>query len=107
VVAIARNCAIDYLRVQGRWSQNTMNENEHAALFADFSDGAASFDTVRQVKRAMDGLSASQRQAIEMAYFEGMSQTEIATRMGQPLGTVKTWMRRAMQQMRESLGVEG
>jgi len=62
------------------------------------------FDLIRQVKRALDQLDSQQRQAIELAYFEGMSQTEIAERMGQPLGTIKTWTRRAIQQMRTALG---
>ena len=39
----------------------------------------------------------NQRQVIELAYFEGLSQTEMAERMGQPLGTVKTWVRTALK----------
>jgi len=106
LLAVARNRAIDYLRCQGRRAESTieLNETEHPALFADFSTDALNFDLARQVKRALEQLSPQQREAIELAYFEGMSQTEIAERMGQPLGTVKTWMRRALQQMREALG---
>jgi RNA polymerase sigma-70 factor (ECF subfamily) len=52
----------------------------------------------------MERLNPSQREAVELTYFEGMTQTEIAERMGQPLGTVKTWVRRALQQLREELG---
>jgi RNA polymerase sigma-70 factor (ECF subfamily) len=109
LVAVARNRAIDYIRAQGRRSAATveMNESEHPALFADFSAEALHFDTARQVKQALAGLTPQQRETIELAYFEGMSQTEIAQRMGQPLGTVKTWTRRAIQQMRGSLGLEG
>ena len=66
--------------------------------------GALRFDIIKLVKDALARLSPQQREAIELAYFEGMSQTEIAERMGQPLGTVKTWMRRALQQMRDELG---
>jgi RNA polymerase sigma-70 factor (ECF subfamily) len=62
------------------------------------------FDLVRQVKSALEKLTGQQREVIELAYFEGMSQTEIAEKMRQPLGTVKTWMRRALLQMREELG---
>lgn len=109
LLAVARNCAIDYLRAQGRRSETTsgLNESEHPSLFVDLSLSSTDFDLARQVKRAMEPLTAQQRQAIELAYFEGMSQTEIAERLGQPLGTVKTWMRRAMQQMRQKLGFEG
>jgi RNA polymerase sigma-70 factor, ECF subfamily len=105
LLTIARNRAIDYLRAQGRQSQNTLefNEIERPALFTDFPDEALNFDLARQVKRALERLSLQQREAIELAYFEGLSQSEIAGRMGQPLGTVKTWTRRAMQQMRETL----
>jgi RNA polymerase sigma-70 factor (ECF subfamily) len=106
LLAVARNRAIDYLRCQGRRTESTieLSETEHPALFADFSAGALNFDLVRQVKGALAQLGPQQREAIELAYFEGMSQSEIAQRMGQPLGTVKTWMRRALQQMREALG---
>jgi RNA polymerase sigma-70 factor, ECF subfamily len=106
LLAIARNRAIDYLRAQGRRNQNLLewNEAEHPGLFADFPDEALNLDLARQVKRALEGLSSQQREAIELAYFEGLSQSEIANRMGQPLGTVKTWTRRAIQQMRQTLG---
>jgi len=103
---VARNRAIDYLRSRGRRTESTveLNETEHPELFADLSSDVLNFDLVRQVKRALDQLDSQQRQAIELAYFEGMSQTEIAERMGQPLGTIKTWTRRAIQQMRAALG---
>jgi RNA polymerase sigma-70 factor (ECF subfamily) len=81
-----------------------LNEAEHPAWFVDFPAEALNFDLARQIKSALEQLSPGQRVAIELAYFEGMSQSEIAERMGQPLGTVKTWMRRAMLRMRESLG---
>jgi RNA polymerase sigma-70 factor (ECF subfamily) len=108
LLAMARNRAIDYLRCQGRHTRNIVewNETEHPELFCDFPDEALGLHSARQVQRALEPLGAQQREAIELAYFEGMSQTEIASRMGQPLGTIKTWMRRALQQMRESLGGE-
>jgi RNA polymerase sigma-70 factor (ECF subfamily) len=106
LLAIARNRALDYLRSQSRHGANTMelNETEHAARFVDFPAEALNFDLARQIKRALEQLSADQRAAIELAYFQGLSQSEIAEHMGQPLGTVKTWMRRAMLRMRESMG---
>jgi RNA polymerase sigma-70 factor (ECF subfamily) len=106
LLAVARNRAIDYLRSRSNRNESTieLNETEHPELFADLSTDVFNFDLVRQVKRALDQLDSLQRQAIELAYFEGMSQSEIAERMGQPLGTIKTWMRRAIQQMRTALG---
>jgi RNA polymerase sigma-70 factor (ECF subfamily) len=51
----------------------------------------------------MAELSAAQRAALELAYFQGMSHAEIAERLGQPLGTVKTRIRQAMLVMRKAL----
>ncbi len=109
LLAVARNRAIDYLRVQGRHSKSTMelDETEHPALFVDFPADSLQLDRIRQLKRAFEQLTPQQREAIELAYFEGLTQTEIAERMGQPLGTIKTWMRRGFQQMRGALGPGG
>jgi len=106
LLAVARNRAIDYLRYHGRRCESSLdlNETEHPAPFAALQTGALRFDIIKLVKDALARLNPQQREAIELAYFEGMSQTEIAERMGQPLGTVKTWMRRALQQMRDELG---
>ncbi len=108
LLAVARNRAIDYLRYRGRRPESSLewNETENPALFADVQTDPLRFDTVRQVKSALAKLTGQQREAIELAYFEGLSQTEIAERMRQPLGTVKSWMRRALQQMRDELGGE-
>jgi len=106
LLAVARNRAIDYLRYRGRRPESLLelNETENPTLFADVQADPLRFDLVRQVKSALEKLTAQQREAIELAYFEGMSQTEIAEKMRQPLGTVKSWMRRALQQLREELG---
>ena len=67
--------------------------------------GLLASDKTRRVKAAMEKLTANQRTAMELAYFEGPSQTEMAERMGQPLGTVKTWVRTALKSLRDELGV--
>jgi len=57
------------------------------------------------VVAALNELPPEQRQALELGYFGGLSQTEIAERTGQPLGTIKTRMRLAMLKLRDRLSL--
>ena len=64
-------------------------------------------DNKLQADRALAFMSAlpeAQRQALELAYFEGLSQTEIADKLGAPLGTVKSWVRGGLLRLRELMG---
>ena len=106
LLAVARNRAIDYLRSAAGRERNAVEfeETDHPALYTDMEQDILTSDSTRRVKAAMEKLSANQRQVIELAYFEGLSQTEMAERMGQPLGTVKTWVRTALKNLRDELG---
>jgi RNA polymerase sigma-70 factor (ECF subfamily) len=106
LLAVARNRAIDYLRSVSNRERNALEfeETEHPALYTDMERDLVTSDQARRVKRAMEKLSQNHRQVIELAYFEGLSQTEMAERMGQPLGTVKTWVRTALKNLRDELG---
>jgi RNA polymerase sigma-70 factor (ECF subfamily) len=106
ILTVARNRAIDYLRsIDGRMSASSLelDRMENPALFSDLEDSALSMDRTRRLKSAFEKLSPNQRMVIELAYFEGLSQTEMAERMKQPLGTVKTWVRSALKALREEL----
>ncbi|HEV3200425.1 MAG TPA: sigma-70 family RNA polymerase sigma factor [Bryobacteraceae bacterium] len=106
LLAVARNRAIDYLRSAGGRERNALEfeETDHPALYVDMERDILSSDKARRVKTAVEKLSPHQREVIELAYFEGLSQTEMAERMGQPLGTVKTWVRAALKTLRDELG---
>jgi RNA polymerase sigma-70 factor (ECF subfamily) len=68
-------------------------------------DSAAQAETRQIVARALATLPAEQRETVELAYFKGLSQTEIAAATGQPLGTVKTRARLALQKLRDALSI--
>ena len=107
VLAVARNRAIDYLRsVDGRMAQNAfdLEKLEQPALFCDMENNILNMDRIRALRGAFQKLSANQRLVLELAYYEGLSQTEMSDRLKQPLGTVKTWVRSALKCLREELG---
>jgi len=104
LMGIARNRAIDLLR--SRPHQARLREGEQLAVVAHESaapDAMDSFAVRRAVASALQGLSAPQRQAIELAYYGGLTQMEIAHELGTPLGTIKSRTREAMDRLRALL----
>jgi RNA polymerase sigma-70 factor, ECF subfamily len=107
ILAVARNQALDYIRsVQGRvWSGMVSADSEHPGAFRDWEGDMLDGIRLDQVRTALTKLSDNQRTVIELAYFEGLSQSEMADRLKQPLGTVKTWIRTALKTLRDELSV--
>lgn len=107
LLAVARNRAIDYLRSSQGRERNAaeLDETACAPLHCELEAGILLSDQARRARAAMDKLPANYREVIELAYFEGLSQTEMAAKMGQPLGTVKTWVRTALRSLRDEMGV--
>lgn len=106
LLTVARNRAIDHVRSSGaRMDRNAfeLEEREHPALFIDMEKVLSDSDQARVVRSALTKLNENQQKVIELAYYEGLSQTEMAERMGQPLGTVKTWVRSALKSLRDEL----
>jgi RNA polymerase sigma-70 factor (ECF subfamily) len=106
ILAVARNRAIDHVRSRdGRMAASVveLDRMENPSLFAQLEDSALSIDRARRLQAAFKKLAPHQRTVIELAYYEGLSQTEMAERMNQPLGTVKTWVRTALKTLREEL----
>ena len=109
LLAIARNRAIDHVRSSAsRMDRNAfeLDVREHPSLFLDMAREVENTDHARVIRAAISKLNANQQKVIELAYYEGLSQTEMATRLGQPLGTVKTWVRAALTILRTELGQE-
>jgi RNA polymerase sigma-70 factor (ECF subfamily) len=108
MVMLARTRAIDRLRARRARPDEDRGEAEGAAMSlksagADPEMVALSGEQVQRVAGALATLPESQRSLLDLAYFEGLSQSEIAARTGTPLGTVKTRMRSAMGILRQKL----
>jgi RNA polymerase sigma-70 factor (ECF subfamily) len=107
LVTLARSRAIDRLRsLSSRERTATEAAREVPDSISDAEDDAARSEQSRMVRRALAELNEEQRRALVLAYFEGLTQSEIAERLGAPLGTVKTRMRSGMIRLRELLGDE-
>jgi RNA polymerase sigma-70 factor (ECF subfamily) len=100
-----RNGAIDRLRRRDALRRAALHSAGPAPAGPDDHAHLDSPVEREKVARAMADLPADQRQVIELAYFEGLSQTQIAQRLGEPLGTVKTRMRLGMNKLRQALPV--
>jgi RNA polymerase sigma-70 factor, ECF subfamily len=110
MLTIARSRALDFLRARRRLRQEPLTPGgagyqggSPAGDLADFPDVAEAAEQRERVAEAVRTLPPEQREVVELAYFGGLSQTEIAQRTGQPLGTVKTRTRLAGQKLREQL----
>jgi RNA polymerase sigma-70 factor (ECF subfamily) len=108
---IARSRALDLVRARSRRERITASAAADrpgaSPAMGDWQpDPAGAVDHAERrvrVREALDSLSPPQRQAIELAYFEGLSQSEIAERLQEPLGTIKTRVRLGMQKLRDCL----
>lgn len=111
LAVMARSRALDRVRLAGHRRAAAAEPLEAAEGAAPSDptplDAAEVAETRRIVLAALERLPADQRETLEMAYFRGMSQSEIAAATGQPLGTVKTRCRLGLQKLREALSVLG
>ena len=108
LASIARYHSIDILRRQGsRPEQNSVALTDVTAdtmLSTDGPEEATELTMQRQrVRAAIGELPVDQQQVLALAYFNGLTHREIAEKLGEPLGTVKTRIRLAMQKLRQSL----
>jgi len=106
LLTLSRNRALDYIRGRTEKQRQREESAENFSLETAIPDPEQFVDQQRRaelVRKLIRSLPEAQRQAIELAYFEGMTHSEIAAAMKQPLGTVKTWIRTALLHLREKL----
>ena len=104
LVTLTRSRAIDRLRVlSARQRLATSVAQDQPAEASDALKETVRSEQKDIVRRALAGLPEDQRRTLLLAYFEGLTQTEIAAKLNAPLGTVKTRMRSAMTKLRETL----
>lgn len=116
LTSVARNRAIDSLRraqAQPQLKTNitaTSIDDEETDVYDTVADDApgpldllSRASDARALSACMQGLSAQQRQSVALAFFDGLSHAEVAEAMRQPLGTVKSWVRRALMSLKSCL----
>ena len=113
LTSIARNRAIDSLRrtqTQPKLQSSPTTTDEDEDVYDTVADDApgpldllSRASDARALAACMAGLSAPQRQSVALAFFDGLSHAEVAENMRQPLGTVKSWVRRALQSLKGCL----
>lgn len=109
-VMLVRRTCIDHLRKRGRSPAivelAAANGAEAAASAAESPrQAAAAHEDADRVRRALAALPDAQRGALELVLFSGLSHSEIALRLGEPVGTVKSWIRRGLLELRANLAI--
>jgi RNA polymerase sigma-70 factor (ECF subfamily) len=108
---MARNRALDFLRLKREKQRRREDSDSDIAPTAVVRpDPEGAIDEARRaekIRALLASLPAAQRRAIELAFFEGLTHSEIAEKTGEALGTVKSWIRSGLLRLRESLQEAG
>jgi RNA polymerase sigma-70 factor (ECF subfamily) len=102
MAAIVRNRALDLLRA-APGTREVAGDEELDAFESDAPEPGLGMEDVHALRRCLDTLPAPHRQAIALSYFRGLAHAELARSLAEPLGTVKTWIRRGLMQLRDCL----
>ena len=111
LTSIVRNRCLDRLRKREVETVSIDDDEEHAMVIADLGptplQSLVSGAEAGAVRRCVEGLDGSQKQAIALAFYQGLSHAELARHLKQPLGTVKSWVRRGLERLKACLDRAG
>jgi RNA polymerase sigma-70 factor (ECF subfamily) len=106
LTSIVRNRCLDQMR-RREIDTVTIDDEEQGMMLADdrpsLEDMLLSSADALAVKGCVERLEAGQKQAIALAFYQGLSHSELARHLGQPLGTVKSWVRRGLERLKACL----
>ena len=116
MTAIVRNRALDFLRSEGKHPRRAAHVSLHDAEDESVqiaAGGRGPPELLAQaldalgIRRCMEELDPAHRQALSLAYYQGLSHSEIGAQMGAPVGTVKSWVRRGLDRLKHCLAAAG
>jgi RNA polymerase sigma-70 factor, ECF subfamily len=116
LIAIVRNKALDALRVRNRTRTTSFEDflSTSPDTLEEHSDQAPSAMQLLEratqsmnIEQCLNVLNGSHRQCLALAYYQGMSHTEVAEQMDAPLGSVKAWIRRGLEKLKGCLAAQG
>lgn len=117
LIAIVRNKALDALRLRTRRKESELSQDDDLEQDSDAAASAGTNPSAMQlleqatqalhIEGCMNALEGSYRQSLALAYYQGLSHTEVAAQMGAPLGSVKAWIRRGLDKLKNCLASQG
>jgi len=109
LTAIVRNRALDELRSGARHATESLDDTETGAARDVPDDRPNPLGLLEQaadalsIRACLDAIEGPQRQCLALAYYHGLSHSEVATQIGSPIGSVKVWLRRGLERLKRCL----
>ena len=112
LMAVVRNKALDALRQRKRRAESelpddTLDDQHPGAAAPSALDLLGEATRALHIEACLGALDGSHRQSLALAYYQGLSHSEVAQQMGAPLGSVKAWIRRGLDKLKTCLAARG
>jgi len=114
LIAIVRNKSLDTLRQRSRRNESESPPTTNSPMPWSMAPSQPSAlhlleqaTQTRHIDKCLQSLDGSHRQSLALAYYQGLSHTEVAAQMGAPLGSVKAWVRRGLEKLKVCLAAQG